>query len=233
VHATTLTGVVTVSAPGTGTPTGTVVFVVDGSVVGSSALSGGQASLTYTVPHDGATHLVQAVYQGNGDLVGSVGSATRRDPTVTATVGFDHDVTAFGWYRSPVTVTFTCTVGSAPLVEGCPSPVTLAGSAAGQSVSRTVTATDGGSTTVTVGDLDIDSVAPTVAIAGIVDGATYPKHKHPRCIGADALSGLDTCTIDQVVHGHKVKVTATATDRAGNVSTTTATYKVKKPRKHH
>jgi hypothetical protein len=84
---------------------------------------------------------------------------------------------------------------------------------------------------VTVGDLDIDLVAPTVRITGVKAGKTYKKKQQPECEGADALSGLDACTVEQVKNGRKYVVTATATDLAGNVSTVTLTYKVKKPKK--
>ena len=59
-----------------------------------------------------------------------------------------------------------------------------------------------------------------------------PRKKKPKCVGTDALSGLASCTIAQKKSGTKMKVTATATDKAGNVSVTTLTYKVKpKPKK--
>src|SRR5262249_27219002 len=47
-QAVTFTAVVAVVAPGTGTPTGNVNFIVDGSSRGILALSGGRATLTLT-----------------------------------------------------------------------------------------------------------------------------------------------------------------------------------------
>ena len=96
---------------------------------------------------------------------------------------------------------------------------------------RTINAEDGGSATVTVADIDIDLDGSSVTIKGVKAGKTYPKKKKPTCEGADALSGLASCTITQVKQGKKYVVTATATDRAGNVTTATLTYKVKKPKK--
>ena len=57
-------------APGTGTPTGTVNFRIDGSIAGSGTLSGGLASYsTSTLSH--GTHSVVAEYAGSADFVGT------------------------------------------------------------------------------------------------------------------------------------------------------------------
>jgi hypothetical protein len=228
--ATTIEATVSVLAPGAGSPTGTVLFAVDGTNVGSAPLAGGTATLTYTVPHDGATHDVTAAYQGNADFNGSSSLVGRADPTITASLS-GQGPSAAGWYRSPVTVSFTCTPHGSALTTDCPAPVTLSASGADQSVVRTISAEDGGTATVTVSDIDIDLVGPTVTIKGVKAGKTYPKKKHPTCRGTDALSGLASCTITQVKAGRKYVVTATATDEAGNVTTATLTYKVKKAKK--
>ena len=81
--------------------------------------------------------------------------------------------------------------------------------------------------TATVSGINIDLVAPTAAIKGVKKGKTYPKKKKPKCVGSDALSGLASCTVVQKKKGTKYKVTATATDKAGNVTVVTLTYKVK------
>ncbi len=78
-------------------------------------------------------------------------------------------------------------------------------------------------------NIDIDLVKPTVKITGVKKGKTYPAKKKPKCKASDALSGLDSCTVKQKKKGSKYKVTATATDKAGNVTVVKLTYKVKKP----
>ena len=230
--ATTIDATVAVLAPGVGSPTGTVLFAVDGTNVGSAPLSGGTASLTYTVPHDGASHDVTAAYQGDADFTGSASLVTRADPTITASLSAQGEgASAAGWWHTPVTVSFTCTPQGSPLTGGCPGPVTLATSGADQSVVRTINADDGGTATVTVSGLDIDLDGPTVTIKGVKAGKTYPKKRKPTCQGTDALSGLGTCIVTQAKSGKKYVVTATATDLAGNVTTATLTYKVQKPKK--
>lgn len=226
VHPTSITATVTAVPPGAGTPTGSVTFSVDGSPVGTATLSGGTATLTYTVP-SGATHSVSAVYGGDSDFTGSSGSTSRQDPTITATVSSAYPKTSYGWYRSAVTITFTCTAASAPLTAPCPGPVTLSHSGAGQSVTETITATDGGTATVTVSGINIDTVPPTVSVSGVQNGATYLGiAPAAHCAGSDALSGIASCTLTSSQSGDKVTVTATATDKAGNTSTATVSYTV-------
>ncbi|HWW02565.1 MAG TPA: MBG domain-containing protein [Candidatus Acidoferrum sp.] len=60
-------------APGAGTPTGTVNFRIDGSVAGSSVLSGGAAAFTInTLAH--GSHTVVAEFAGNLDFAGATNS---------------------------------------------------------------------------------------------------------------------------------------------------------------
>jgi len=230
--ATTIEASVAALAPGVGTPTGTVLFAVDGNPIGGGTLTAGTASVSFTIPHDGATHQVTAAYQGNTDFSGSAKLVDRADPEISASISAQgEEVSAAGWYHTPVTVTFACTAHGAALSAGCPGPVTLGASGADQSVVRTISADDGGTATVTVSDLDIDLDPPTVTIGGVQAGKTYKKKQRPTCQGVDALSGMASCTVEQLKDGNKYLVFASATDRAGNVSTTTLTYKVKKPKK--
>ena len=60
-------------APGAGTPTGTVNFRIDGSIAGSSTLSGGVATYsTSSLTH--GTHTVVAEYAGSADFFGVTNS---------------------------------------------------------------------------------------------------------------------------------------------------------------
>ena len=67
----TLTATITAIAPGSGTPTGTVQFLADGSPVGAlTALSGGVANLaTKSLAH--GYHTIAAQYAGDGNFFGS------------------------------------------------------------------------------------------------------------------------------------------------------------------
>jgi hypothetical protein len=220
----TITATVTAVPPGAGTPTGSVAFSVDGNPVGTATLSGGIATLDYKVPANG-THEVSAVYGGDSDFTGSSGSTSRHNPSITAKVSSRFPETKYGWYRSAVTITFTCTTEGAPLTAPCPKPVTLTKNGAGQSVTESITATDGGTASVTVSNINIDTIPPTVSVSGVTNGATYFGAAPPKqCVARDALSGVAYCTLSYSSEGDEVTVTATAGDRAGNVSTVKVSY---------
>ncbi|SDS05777.1 40-residue YVTN family beta-propeller repeat-containing protein [Nocardioides scoriae] len=214
-----LTAQVAPVAPGSGEPTGTVRFLVAGTEVGQDSLEDGEATLAHQVPA-GATRQVAAVYDGDGSFAGSSDSSSRQDPTVTTSTTSTR-APRHGWYSAPVTVDFRCQPTSGALTEPCPAPVTLAAEGAGQSVTRTVLATDGGATTVVVGGIDIDTTRPTVELTGVRAGATYfAAGPDAACRSTDRLSGVESCTVARTTRGRKVTYVATATDRAGNTSST-------------
>ncbi|QIM21621.1 hypothetical protein G7075_11605 [Phycicoccus sp. HDW14] len=215
----TLTASVVVTAPGRADVTGTVSFSVDGSVVGTAPVVDGVATLAHTTPTDRRRN-VSATYSGDAGLLGSAGSTARDNPTVTATVTSASPRSKAGWYRSAVTVTFRCTTNGAPLTAPCPSPVTLSRNGAAQSVVRTVSATDGGVATAAVSGISIDRTAPTARVTGVRAGALYfASTAAARCAGSDALSGVASCRLTRTRSGSTEKITATVTDRAGNVRT--------------
>jgi len=217
-----LTTTVTATAPGAGVPSGTVQFLVAGTPVGSATLAGGTATLAHVVPA-GATRQVSAVYAGDGSFTGSSASTARRDPVITAHVT-SRTAVRHGWYAAPVTVTFTCAPTSAALTSPCPAPVTLSRNAAGQSVTRTVVAADGGAATAVVNHVNIDRVRPSVRITGVRASATYfAAVPHAACRATDRLSGVASCTVRRSTVGHRVTLVATATDRAGNRRSTRLT----------
>lgn len=226
VHPHTITANVAVNAPGAGTPTGTVNFQVDGNDVGTAPVTGSTATLSYTVPA-GMTHEVSATYSGDADFADSSDSTSRHDPTITAALTSATPKNASGWYRSPVTVTFTCTPNGAPLTDPCPAPVVLSSDGAGRTVSRTIDAEDGGIATVAVTGINIDRTAPRVRVTGIRNGAVYggvvPKG---GCVATDALSGVLSCTLTRTTQGTVTRFRATATDRAGNTAVVTGSYRI-------
>lgn len=207
----TLTATVSPVAPGAGTPTGSVTFTVGGATVGSSALNGGGVA-TFTASNVG-NQGAAAYYDGDTNFAASNGHRTPIGPTVVT-----HVTSAYskhnGWYRAPVYVSFTCTPNTGRLTSPCPSTVALAANGAGQSVTRTVTASDGGSTTVTVSPINIDRIPPTVTVRR--RGATVRCHAH------DGLSGGASCTVFRHTSTRSGVTTVhwrvVAHDRAGNVT---------------
>jgi hypothetical protein len=228
-----LSATVTPVAPGAGVPTGTVTFRVGASRVGQAMLHDGVATLAYRV-RAGQASEVAADYGGDVDFTASSTSSAPRDPRITAKVSSAHPKSRYGWYRSAVTVTFTCEAAGAPLTAPCPGPVQLSHDGAGQTLTRTITATDGGTATATVRGIDIDTTPPTVTVTGISDGHTYLGVAPPaRCIARDALSGVASCRITRHTGPRRgpwqaatVYYTATATDRAGNQASVSGSYQI-------
>ena len=79
----------------------------------------------------------------------------------------------------------------------------------------------------TVTGINIDQIVPTVHIAGVHNGAVYPGPvPHARCVAHDALSGTARCVLVTSATAHGKRLTATVTDRAGNSTTSSVTYRV-------
>jgi hypothetical protein len=152
--------------------------------------------------------------------------------SISGTASAARPRSASGWYAGPVTVSFSCTAGPLPLSGSCPAAVTLLTSGADQAVTRSVTDTAGLTVQATVNDIDIDLDKPKVKIKGVKKGKAYTHLMKVKCKASDALSGLDgKCKVKQKKKGSKVKVTVTATDKAGNVTTAKLTYKLKPKKK--
>ena len=148
-------------------------------------------------------------------------------PAITAAVTSAQPKKA-GWYRTPVTATFTCT-GSRPV--DCPAPVTLSGNGKNQVVSRTITDDQGLSDAVNV-TVSIDRAKPTVKVTGAKNGATYSVARKLTCKATDSLSGVASCRVTTTKKrtGAKtlVRWTGIAKDKAGNTATTKGSYTVRK-----
>jgi hypothetical protein len=224
IHSTSIVATVAPFAPATGTPTGTVSFTVDGIAAGTRELVNGKATLART---NSGAHGYAVTYSGDDQFQASSGSSATTNPTLTAAVTSSVAKTSFGWFRAPVTVTFTCNAGSSALLHPCPAPVFLATNKADQNVVRTINASDGGVATLTVGPINVDQVPPTVSVDPDVNGGTFPAVQTLTCVGHDTLSGIASCTITQHAGtGDTEHFTAFAKDEAGNTASVSGNYHV-------
>jgi hypothetical protein len=226
VHSQSVAVTVTPVAPATGTPTGDVTITVDGSAVATRSLDNtGAAHLTRGMT---GAHGVGATYAGDDQFKPSSGATETTNPTLTAALTSSVAKTSFGWYRVPVTVTFTCTPGTGALLHPCPVPAIKSANGANQTVVRTISAIDGGTATLTVGPINIDQIVPTVEVDGVVDGGTYPAPQQLICSGHDALSGIASCIVSQTLNTstNVEHYTATAKDQAGNIAVLHGSYHV-------
>ena len=201
-----------------------MTFLVADDVVGEAPLVDGIAELQYDVP-PGSDAKVAAEYAGDSNFTDSSDSITRRDPLIDASLTSARPLTRFDWYGKPVTVRFTCTAGSAPVVK-CPGAVRIATSDADAVVERTIHAEDGGVTTLVM-HIKIDLDKPTVRVRGVRNGAVYPgKAPKPECVASDKLSGIASCKITREKAGDRVRFRAVATDKAGNTAVARGSYRL-------
>ena len=152
-------------------------------------------------------------------------------PVISASLTSSGQKSAAGWWDAPVTISFHC-ISAVALTTGCPPPVTLAANAADQSVSRTITGTDGvGSGSVAVTDIDIDQSPPAVSVSGPVNGRTYRSlPPAPKCVATAGVSGLASCTLAKTVSatstGYRETLSGTATSNAALSATSTISFSV-------
>jgi hypothetical protein len=141
---------------------------------------------------------------------------------------------ANGWNNSPVTVSFICIPGGAP-IQNCTSPIAVTSEGANQATSGTVldTANNSADATDTV---NLDLTPPIINITSPLNGATVTSNSLTLSgTATDALSGVGgvTCNGTQAtLSGSNFSCTLTlpsannsiaviGTDLAGNTTTTT------------
>src|SRR5205814_1852624 len=90
----TFTATVSATAPGTGTPTGTVIFKDGATPIGTNTLSSGQATFT-TSSLSVASHTISVVYNGDASF------DTSTSPNLTQTVNKDSTTTAVASSANP------------------------------------------------------------------------------------------------------------------------------------
>jgi hypothetical protein len=129
----------------------------------------------------------------------------------------------------------TCTGVTGTGATAVNNGVTLSGNGANQSAKGTATDNADNVATTTVSPINIDTDKPAITINGIANGGVYTLGAVPAasCTATDALSGIDANGCKLTVTGGTANgvgtfsFTATASDKAGNTTTVTGSYKVK------
>lgn len=227
---------VTATAPSDGTPSGEVVFSVEGRLLGSVALSAGVATLAYTVPAD-TTETITATYAGSAGYAGSSASQTVTGPTVEDAFVTKPTIRAVlssrahrnrrGWWHTVLTVRFVCNRAGSVIVGGCPKPVVLRHSVRDATLTRRIRTTAGTGASVTVRHIRMDLGAPRVRVAGVRRGGHYRAVARARCVASDRVSGIVSCRLRVHVRRgaavEKITYTATAVSGAGVVRSASVT----------
>ena len=229
VGASALTANVTAAPPGGGTPTGTVVFSVEGRVLGSGSLVNGVAALSYSVPPN-VTETILASYQGVPDYTSSSATLTASGPNIEPTFVAKPTIAARvtsaapknrqGWWHTSITVSFLCNAAGSRIVGGCPAAVVVAHSGADLTVTRTIHTVAGDTATVTLRGIKLDTTSPKVEIVGVRNHAFYRGSRPPvTCAASDPVSGIRSCKVVTTVKRgsatETITYTATATSWAG------------------
>jgi hypothetical protein len=206
----TLTATVAPVAPGTGTPTGSVVFYNGPNLIGVKTLSGGVASLTLSSLSPG-THSLTAAYSGEADYAAST------SPAVAEAVGLIPTTTAVTSSPTPSSlgqpVTLTATV--APVAPGTGTPTGTVSFYNGSTLLGTGTlaaGAGGDQASLVVSSLPVGSNAISATYAGDTSYATSgTAHSATQVVGPAATTLTATPYTNQGV------VSATLTTAYGPV----------------
>ena len=159
-HLVTFTATVTVPPPGSGTPTGPVIFTVDGTPVGTVNIDGsGQASISTTSLSPGS-HVIGAAYQGDDNFLPS-STTLNYLVTCTVTITGNHPggVTASG----DSTCIVNATIGGSIVV---PHGTSLA--VEGSTVNGSITAANGPNVVRICGSTVVGGAVTVMGALGIV-----------------------------------------------------------------
>jgi hypothetical protein len=207
----------------------TVTATSDAPTVSISVDGGPYSAGPLTVSGDGA-HVVNA-RDSDGNTATAVYRIDTVGPTITYSISPGVPDGTGGWYKTKPTVTFSCADASG--VASCsPAPVTIADNVNGQTVTATATDNVGHSSQRSVTVQMVDSTAPAAPAFTGISAQIYPVNSLPAqsaigCTSSDATSGVKSCVVtgySNAIGAHTL--TATATDNAGNTSTSTLTYTV-------
>lgn len=210
-------------------------YITDAGVVvdftctdGGSGVAGCPADRTL---RDGANQSVTGTATDKAGNTTTVTTTAVNIDSIDPTIGYTLSPAAAndaGWYATDVIVDFRCLDAGSGIATCVGDQILVEGE--NQSVTGTATDVAGNTATTTVSGLNIDTTAPTVALVGGPAGSYYYGNDPaaPTCAAADALSGLASCVVTgggTAVGDHSY--TATATDEAGNTSTSTLAYIVR------
>ena len=208
---------VSTAAPGSGTPTGTVQFSIDGSKFGSAvALAGGSATSGSISRLKLGNHTVTASYSGDGNFTASTA------PSFTQVVSKDNTTTKLVVTVNPSvygqSISFTASVAAVAPGTGTPTgSVTFSN---GSTTLKTITLTAGAATYTTT-KLVTGQHAITAAYNSSSTFAISTSAALTQTINQDHTSTVVTASADPSVYGQSVTFKATVSAAAPGSGTPT------------
>lgn len=208
---------------------------------GFSGVAGSSTGTTTSTTDGAAVVLDSPAFSddaGNATATGAAKSPAFKIDTVAPSVGnavLSGTPNAAGWHKTVVTASFTATDSTSGVAGDNPKTVST-GSDQGEITLSSPAFSDVAGNSTAAGaksaTVKVDTVAPSVALVdGPAEAGSYyygSVPEAPTCTASDATSGLaGDCSIS----GYRTSVgthtvVASATDRAGNVSTSEHTYTV-------
>jgi large repetitive protein len=192
-----------------------------------------QAGTSVSVSGDG-THTISYYSVDNAGNKETPHDATVKIDTTPPTINATRtSANAAGWNNGPVTVKYACSdAGSG--INSCSPDAVLSSDGGHQSASGEAVDQAGNKATVSVSDINIDTVKPIITLAG---GGTYTIDQNVTigCTATDALSGIANSTCASV-SGTKsaldygmgtTTVNASGSDNADNTGSDSTTVTVR------
>jgi hypothetical protein len=214
----TITATVSALAPGSGTPTGTVMFKDGQTVLGSAPLVGGSASFTTTSILSVGSHSLTVSYSGDVNFSASGSSSLSEVVTKgSAVVTLNSSVAATTYGQA---ITFTATVGALAPAPGNPTG-TVTFFDGSTSLGRVTLAS--GVATLTTALLAAGTHSITVVYAGDNNFAPNTSAAVIESIGQASSTLVLTSSAGNAVVGQSITLTATASPVSPLVGTPTGT----------
>ena len=211
----TFTATVSPAAPGSGTPTGTVIFMDGSTVLGSPTLSGGVATLT-TSSLSVSNHKVKVVYSGDSNFNGSASSIVTQSVTKDATttsVASSANPSVFGQ-----SVTFKAMVAAAAPGSGTPTGTVTFKDGSTTLGKSTLT---NGSASFTTANLAVATQSITVSYSGDASFTSSASTALSQVVNQANTTTSVVSATDPSVFGQAVTFTATVSAIAPGSGTPT------------
>lgn len=209
----------------------TVITINGATVVAPGDFNQQTATLDKVVQLQAGTNTIAVQVRGKpgGELAATIIGVDNDLPSIQATVSPAPN--AASWNHTAVTVTFQCGDATSG-VASCSSPVTITTEGAGQVVTGKAVDLAGNVATTSV-TLNIDLTPPAISPALVPAANSFGWNNTNVTVNfscTDALSGIASCSppVSFTSEGAGQTAQGTATDKAGNSATTTATVNIDK-----